>query len=188
MTLKLNSRLFFNVKLNRLEDFSWIWQWWQYLMKYSIAWKFISWSNRSRIVCKRRIEKWSKRWWKRRNSISIKKQEFWSKDFVINDCTETFQKRNAWSYRRIIEWCSFFISIWRFILIWRLSIVRECLIFKLIWRSFINDDFISNWRSRIVLLFWIKDFELIKIWVWNLFIWFELIDRSSINILIKLLK
>jgi hypothetical protein len=150
MTLKLNSRSFFNVKLNRFENFSWIWQWWQYLMKYSIVWEFISWLNRSRIVYKRRVEKWSKRREKRRNSISIKKQEFWSKDFAINDCAELFQKKNAWSYRRIIEWCSFFI------LIWRLSIVRKCSIFKLIWRSFINDAFISIWRSRIVLSFWLK--------------------------------
>jgi hypothetical protein len=194
MTLKLNSRSSFIVKLNRFEDFSWIWQWWQYLMRYSIAWEFISWSNRSRIACKRRVERWSKRRWRRRNSISMKKQEFWSKDFAISDCAEIFQRRNAWSYRRIIEWCSFFILIWRFewcsffITIWRLFVVRKCSIFKLIWRSFINDVFISIWRWRIVLLFWVRDFELIKIWVWNLFIWFELIDRSSISILIRLLK
>jgi hypothetical protein len=93
MTLKLNSRSFFNSKLNRLENFSWIWQWWQYLMRYSIVREFISWSNRSRIVCRRWIEKWSKRRSKRRNSISIKKQKFWSKDFAINDCAKMFQKK-----------------------------------------------------------------------------------------------
>jgi hypothetical protein len=95
MTLKLNSRSSFNVKLNRLEDFSWTWQWWQNLIKYSIAWEFVSWSNRSRIVYRRRVEKWSNRRWKRRNSISMKKQEFWSSDFVINDCARMFQRRNA---------------------------------------------------------------------------------------------
>jgi hypothetical protein len=183
MTLKLNSRSFFSVKLNRFEDFSWIWQWWQYLIKYSIAREFISWSDRSRIACRRQIERWSKRRWRRCNSISIRKQKFWSRDFAINDCAEMFQRRNAWSYRRIIEWCSFFITIWRlsivrecsfFITIWRLSIVREWSIFKLIWRSSVNwDAFKSIWRSRTVLSFWIRGFELIKIWVWNLFIWFE---------------
>jgi hypothetical protein len=168
MTLKLNSRSFFSVKLNRLENFSWIWQWWQYVMKYSIARKFILWSDRSKIVYKRLIEKWSKRRWKRHNSISIKKQEFWSRNFVINDCAEMFQRRNAWSYRRIIEWCSFFI------LIWRLSVIQKCSIFKLIWKSFVNwNVFRFVWKTRIVLSFLIKDFELIKIWVWNLFIWFE---------------
>jgi hypothetical protein len=50
-------------------------------------------------------------------------------------------------------------------LIWRFLVVREYSIFKLIWRSFINDVFRSIWRSRIVLSFWVKDFELIKIWV-----------------------
>ncbi len=100
-------------------------------MRYSIVWEFTSWSDRSRIAYKRRVEKWSNRRWKRRNSISMKKQEFWSRDFAIKNCAEMFQRRNAWSYRRIIEWCSFFI------LIWRLSILRKCLIFKLIWRLFI---------------------------------------------------
>jgi hypothetical protein len=113
MMLKLNSMSSFNVKLNRLEDFSWNWQWRQYLMKYSIAWEFTSWFDRSRIVYKRRVEKWSNRRWRRRNSMSMKKQEFWSRDFAINDCAEMFQRRNAWSYRRIIEWCSFFIFVWR---------------------------------------------------------------------------
>jgi hypothetical protein len=93
MTLKLNSRSSFNVKLNRLEDFSWTWQWWQNLIKYSIAWEFVSWSDRSKIACKRWVEKWSNRRWKRRNSISMKKQKFWSNDFVINDCVEMFQKK-----------------------------------------------------------------------------------------------
>jgi hypothetical protein len=142
MTLKLNSRSFFNVKLNRFEDFSWIWQWWQHLMKCSIAREFISWSDRSRIACRRRIEEWSKREWKRRNSISIKKQQFWSKVFAINDCAERFQRRNAWSYRRIIEWCSFFI------LIWRLLIVSKCQIFILIWKLSVVLWWEKNAESR----------------------------------------
>jgi hypothetical protein len=167
MTLKLNSRSFFNVKLNRFENFSWIWQWWQNLIKYSIAWKFISWSNRSRIACKRRVEEWSNRRWKRRNSISMKKQKFWSSDSVINDCAKMFQRRNAWSYRRIIEWCFFFIFVWKLLII----LIEWCSIF------------IFVWRSRIISSFRIKDFELIKIWIWNLSF-----DCSSISMFVRLLK
>jgi hypothetical protein len=173
MTLKLNSRSSFNVKLNWFENFSWTWQWWQNLIKYSIAWEFVSWSDRSKIACKRRVEKWSNRRWRRRNSISMKKQEFWSSDFVINDCARMFQRRNAWSYRRIIEWCSFFIFVWRLFIIFKL-LIEWCSIFILIW------------KSRTIFSFRVEDFELIKMWIWNLLIWFE--DRSSISMLIRLLK
>ncbi len=155
MTLKLNSRSSFSVKLNRFENFSWTWQWWQKLIKYSIAWEFISWSDRSRIACRRRVEEWSNRRWKRRNSISMRKQEFWSSDFVINDCARMFQRRNAWSYRRIIEWCSFLISVW------------ELLIILIEWCSI----FISVWRSETISSFRVRGFGPIKVWTWNLFIW-----------------
>ncbi len=102
------------IKLNLLEDFSCIWQWWQYLVRCSIKrWLTSSCLARSSIWYKRRVERWSKRRCKRRNSTSIKKHGFSFRESTIRLWIEIFQSKKACSYRLIIEYRSFFISIWR---------------------------------------------------------------------------
>jgi hypothetical protein len=117
--LKLNSRSSFIEKLNRSEDFSCIWQWWQYLLRCSMTRdSTLSWSDRIKISYKRRAERWSNRRCRRRNSISIKRHEFSSINSAISEYVKIFHRRNAWSYRRITEWRRIFELIWKFLVIW----------------------------------------------------------------------
>jgi hypothetical protein len=76
--LKLNSTFIFLIeKLKRLENLSCIWQWWQYLFRCSMTRdSTLSCFDRVRISYKQRVERWSKRRWRRRSSISINKHEF----------------------------------------------------------------------------------------------------------------
>ncbi len=118
--LKLNSESEFLIeKLNRSENFSCIWQWWQYLFRCSMTRdSTLSWSDRVRISYRRRAEKWSNRRCRRRNSISINRHEFSSMNSTISEYVEIFQRRNAWPYRRITEWRRIFELIWKFLVIW----------------------------------------------------------------------
>jgi hypothetical protein len=127
--LKLNSMSAFLIeKLNRSENFSCTWQWWQYLLSWSIARDSTMWSDRIRISYKQRAERWSKRRWRRRSSISINKHEFLSMNSAISEYVKIFHRRNAWSYRRMTEWRRIFESIWRFVIVlkifWIISLIR----------------------------------------------------------------
>ncbi len=126
--LKLNSTSASLIeKLNRSRDFSCIWQWWQYLLSWSIARDSMIWPDRIRISYKRRVEKWSKRRCRRCNSISINRHEFSSMNSTISEYVKIFHRRNAWSYRRMTEWRRIFESIWRFVIskiFWIISLIR----------------------------------------------------------------
>ncbi len=87
---------FLIIKLNLFENFSCIWQWWQYRVKYSISRESTSCLARSSIWYSRRVEKWSKQRCKRRNFISIRKHGFSSRKSTIRIWIEIFKvKRHA---------------------------------------------------------------------------------------------
>jgi hypothetical protein len=111
--LKLNSKFeSFIEKLNRSEDFSCIWQWWQYLLRCSMTRdSTLSWFDRVKISYRQRAEEWWNRRWRRRSAISISRHKCSSIDSAISKYVEIFHKRNAWSYRRMIEWRRIFESI-----------------------------------------------------------------------------